>query len=166
MEVIDNFLPEDDFINLQSLLLGEYFPWYYNDYVLKIPPYSSGNANAYTNYQFIHLIYKDRVKSPVYFCVEPFITKLKVKDLFRIKANLNLKTSNHKYGGYHFDPYMKGKIGVYYVNDNNGWTQFKNGDRVDSIQNRMVIFDADLEHSSVTCTDKKRRLVINFNYER
>ena len=166
MEVIDNFLPEDDFINLQSFLLGEYFPWYYNDYVLKIPPYSSSNANAYTNYQFIHLIYKDGVKSPVYFCVEPFITKLKVKDLFRIKANLNPKTSNHKYGGYHFDPYMKGKIGVYYVNDNNGWTQFNNGDRVDSIQNRMVIFDADLEHSSVTCTDKKRRLVINFNYER
>ena len=78
----------------------------------------------------------------------------------------NLKTLNHEYGGYHFDPYMKGKIAVYYINNNNGWTQFKNGDRVNSIQNRMVIFDPRLEHSSVTCTDKKRRLVINFNYER
>ena len=161
MEVIDNFLPEDDFLDLQSLLLGEYFPWYYNDYVLTTP----SNFTS-LNYQFIHLFYKDGIKSPLYLSVEPFITKLKVKDLFRIKANLNLKTLNHEYGGYHFDPYMKGKIAVYYINNNNGWTQFKNGDRVNSIQNRMVIFDPRLEHSSVTCTDKKRRLVINFNYER
>ena len=161
MEVIDNFLPENDFIKLQSLILGEYFPWYYNDYVLT----ASSNFTS-INYQFIHLFYKDGVKSPLYLCVEPFISKLKVKDLFRIKANLNLKTLNHEYGGYHFDPYMKGKIAVYYINNNNGWTQFKNGDRVNSIQNRMVIFDPRLEHSSVTCTDKKRRLVINFNYER
>ena len=161
MEVIDNFLSEDDFLDLQSLLLGEYFPWYYNDYVLTTP----SNFTS-LNYQFIHLFYKDGIKSPLYLSVEPFITKLKVKDLFRIKANLNPKTSNHKYGGYHFDPYMKGKIAVYYINNNNGWTQFKNGDRVNSIQNRMVIFDPRLEHSSVTCTDKKRRLVINFNYER
>ena len=161
MEVIDNFLPENDFIKLQSLILGEYFPWYYNDYVLTTP----SNFTS-LNYQFIHLFYKDGIKSPLYLSVEPFITKLKVKDLFRIKANLNLKTLNHEYGGYHFDPYMKGKIAVYYINNNNGWTQFKNGDRVNSIQNRMVIFDPRLEHSSVTCTDKKRRLVINFNYER
>ena len=159
MEVIDNFLPENDFIKLQSLILGEYFPWYYNDYVLTTP----SNFTS-LNYQFIHLFYKDGIKSPLYLSVEPFITKLKVKDLFRIKANLNLKTLNHEYGGYHFDPYMKGKIAVYYINNNNGWTQFKNGDRVNSIQNRMVIFDPKLEHSSVTCTDKKRRLVINFNY--
>ena len=161
MEVIDNFLPENDFIKLQSLILGEYFPWYYNDYVLTTP----SNFTS-LNYQFIHLFYKDGIKSPLYLSVEPFITKLKVKDLFRIKANLNLKTLNHEYGGYHFYPYMKGKIAVYYINNNNGWTQFKNGDRVNSIQNRMVIFDPRLEHSSVTCTDKKRRLVINFNYER
>ena len=161
MEVIDNFLPENDFIKLQSLILGEYFPWYYNDSVLTTP----SNFTS-LNYQFIHLFYKDGIKSPLYLSVEPFITKLKVKDLFRIKANLNLKTLNHEYGGYHFDPYMKGKIAVYYINNNNGWTQFKNGDRVNSIQNRMVIFDPRLEHSSVTCTDKKRRLVINFNYER
>ena len=161
MEVIDNFLPENDFIKLQSLILGEYFPWYYNDYVLTTP----SNFTS-LNYQFIHLFYKDGIKSPLYLSVEPFITKLKVKDLFRIKANLNLKTLNHEYGGYHFDPYMKGKIAVYYINNNNGWTQFKNGDRVNSIQNRMVIFDPRLEHSSVTCNDKKRRLVINFNYER
>ena len=158
MKVIDNFLPRYKFDKLQSFLLGENFPWFYNDYKL--------TGDSKSGYQFVHLFYKDGVKSPLYLCIEPFITKLKVKDLFRIKANLNLKTLNHEYGGYHFDPYMKGKIAVYYINNNNGWTQFKNGDRVNSIQNRMVIFDPKLEHSSVTCTDKKRRLVINFNYER
>ena len=82
MEVIDNFLPENDFIKLQSLILGEYFPWYYNDYVLTTP----SNFTS-LNYQFIHLFYKDGIKSPLYLSVEPFITKLKVKDLFRINGS-------------------------------------------------------------------------------
>ena len=135
----ENILPKEVIVNQENHLLEE-------------------------NYQFIHLIYKDGDKSSFYSYVEPFITKLEVKDLFRIKANLNPKTLNHKYGGYHFDPYRKGKIGVYYVNDNNGGTQFKKGGKVNSVANRMVIFDANLEHTSVTCTDKKRRIVINFNY--
>ena len=29
----------------------------------------------------------------------------------------------------------------------------------------MVIFDSNLEHKAVTCTDKKLRIVVNFNYQ-
>ena len=43
--------------------------------------------------------------------------------------------------------------------------QFKEGDKVESVANRVVIFDPTLEHRSVTCTDEKRRIVINFNYD-
>ena len=31
--------------------------------------------------------------------------------------------------------------------------------------NRMVIFDSNLEHQGVTCTDEKRRVIVNFNYD-
>ena len=43
---------------------------------------------------------------------------------------------------------------------------FKKGGKVKCIENRLVTFDSNLEHAGVTCTDKKRKVVINFNYER
>ena len=157
MEVIDNFLPRYEFDKLQSFLLGENFPWFYNDYRL--------TGDSKSGYQFIHLFFKDGVASHYYPMMNFCISKLGVKNLFRIKSNLNAKTFFHRNHGYHLDPYRKGKIAVYYINTNNGWTQFKNGTKVKSVENRIVIFDCNLEHTGVTCTDQKRRVLINFNYE-
>ena len=55
---------------------------------------------------------------------------------------------------------------IFYLNTNNGWTQFKKGGKVKCVENRLVTFDSNLEHAGVTCTDQKRKVVINFNYER
>ena len=53
---------------------------------------------------------------------------------------------------------------ILYLNTNNGWTAIKGYGKVERVANRMVIFDSNLQHSGVTCTDKNRRVVINFNY--
>ena len=53
---------------------------------------------------------------------------------------------------------------ILYLNTNNGWTAIKGYGKVENVANRMVIFDSNLQHSGVTCTDKNRRVVINFNY--
>ena len=37
-------------------------------------------------------------------------------------------------------------------------------DKVESIENRFVTFPSHLHHTGTTCTDQKRRVVINFNY--
>ena len=50
------------------------------------------------------------------------------------------------------------------MNTNNGRTDFKDGIKVNSVENRLVVFPSNLEHTIVTCTDKKIRVVINFNY--
>ena len=98
--------------------------------------------------------------------------KLGVSRLERIKANLNPKTFFHRKGGFHTDQRSLSegvpqhqKTAVFYVNTNNGWTEFKKGGKVKSVANRIVIFDSNLEHTGVTCTDEKRRVVINFNYD-
>ena len=57
------------------------------------------------------------------------------------------------------------KTSIFYINTNNGWTEFANGDRVKCVENRLVTFDSNLKHQGVTCTDKKRKIVINLNYE-
>jgi len=36
--------------------------------------------------------------------------------------------------------------------------------KLDSLKNRIVIFDSNLEHTGTSCTNQFGRLVINFNY--
>jgi len=39
-----------------------------------------------------------------------------------------------------------------------------NGMKVNSVENRLIIFDSNEKHRAVTTTDTSRRVVINFNY--
>ena len=39
------------------------------------------------------------------------------------------------------------------------------GKKIKSEENKYVEFDSSLKHTGTTCTDQKRRVVINFNYE-
>ena len=167
-------------------MMGGIFPWFY----------SKGIATRDDGlYQMIHLIYLPREPndllgkkylSPyrvmktslnedieVGKLMDPFLEKLPIKHLIRIKANLLTKTHQHRQSDYHTDfenpvteqsNFGKLKTAIYYVNSNNGYTIFKNGAKVDSVANRMVTFDHDLEHASVTQTDTDSRVVINFNY--
>ena len=162
-KVIDNFLLKDDFIKLQSQMLGYYFPWFYNDYIHHI-----GDGQ----FQYIHIFYgKDDTKdddiksSSFYPLIHDCLRELRPKKLARIKANSNPRTLSHSKGGYHID-YSNITTSILYINTNNGWTQFKNGDKVECVENRMVIFDSNLKHEGVSCTDQTRKVVINFNYER
>ena len=54
--------------------------------------------------------------------------------------------------------------GILYVNTNNGYTKFSNGEIVKSEENKYVEFDSQLEHTGTSCTDQDYRIVINFNY--
>jgi hypothetical protein len=35
---------------------------------------------------------------------------------------------------------------------------------IDSVENRILIFDTDISHKMVSTTDAKRRIIINLNY--
>ena len=53
---------------------------------------------------------------------------------------------------------------IFYINSNNGYTEFEDGTQVESVANRMISFSTNLKHRGTTCTDEKTRVVINFNY--
>jgi len=167
MEIIDNFLPDHYFKQIKNLLMGDSFYWYWNDGIVEpLEP---------DLYQFVHILYNvDRggINSDHYPLFDIVQKKLGVKRLDRIKINLNPKTVFHRKGGFHTDQRsisegfgQHQKTAVFYINTNNGWTEFKKGGKVKNITNRIVIFDSNLEHTGVTCTDEKRRVVINFNYD-
>lgn len=158
-EVFDNFLPRDEFENIQSIMMDTYFPWYWNDWTIK-----SGDDKPQLTHTFHALSppWNGR-KSDYYPLFDNVQVKLGVKKLYRIKSNLTYKTFFNKKAGYHIDTLNK-KTAILYVNTNNGGTKFKNGKFVKSLENRVVVFDSNMEHTGVTCTNQQRRIVVNFNY--
>ena len=159
VKVVDNFLPEYQFKQIQDMLIEKdpIFPWYYNDDI------------CYENdgkFQFTHTFYNhnDGTKSYYYSLLDACQNKLGVKKLVRIKANLNTRTLFHRKTGWHYD-FEDMTTSILYLNTNNGWTAIKGYGKVENVANRMVIFDSNLQHSGVTCTDQNRRVMINFNYE-
>ena len=157
MVIKDNFLNKKELKALQDLMLGPTFSWCYNDGVL--------GPNDQNRFQFTHLLFANcRVTSATYdFFLRLFQDKLHAKCFIRIKANLNPRSHKPIKQGFHTD-YSNNKTAIFYLNTNNGYTEFENGKIVESVANRMVEFDSNLKHQSVTCTDNKIRVVINFNY--
>ena len=171
VEVIDNFLPEDVFLPIQDVLIGSYFPWYFNDFVSYDP--TDIDYKKTNDFQFVHNFYKLNSECGYQelcssFCkvIQPIIKKLNGFCLLRAKANLTTISSvSNKISGYHRDYEVDCTTAVFYINTNNGGTIFKDTEeKVESVANRLVKFDNKLEHSGINCTDKKRRIVVNFNY--
>ena len=103
------------------------------------------------------------IKSPVYEQIEPINELLGIKALIRIKCNMYPNTEILKEHGMHTDK-ENGKTGIFYINTCNGYTKFKNGKKIMSEENKYIEFNSKLPHTGASCTDKKPRVVINFNY--
>jgi hypothetical protein len=86
-----------------------------------------------------------------------------VKSVIRIKCNLYTRTEKIFEHEFHSDQNFSHHACILGINDNDGYTMFENGDKVESKANRMLVFDGKDKHCSTTCTDQKVRLNINFN---
>ena len=158
MNIYKDFLSPNDFSQLANLLLGTHTPWYFNDKI---------NAPDDGFFQLTYLFVNNsrincQERSMV--VLQPILSKLKYKKLIRIKANLLIQTPKIQEHHFHIDQ-ESGRTGIFYINDNNGYTKFEDGSKVKSEKNKYVEFDSKLKHTGTTCTDAKRRVVINFNYQ-
>ena len=163
MKIVDNFLDQKKFDELQSHMMGGEFSWFYRTII--------DYQDDEDKYQFIHNFYKKYF--PVSQSIEIMRSIVEIIDpisLFRIKANLLTRTPNIVENKFHVDLMMSEEklkqwtTSIFYVNTNNGYTKFEDGTKVESIANRMVTFPANLKHTGTSCTDEKTRVVINFNY--
>ena len=163
-EIIDNFLTPNAFKELQILLLGEEFPWFYMDKI--------DYPDDEDKFQFTHSF----LDTPAFYDGAeeegaPYTARIFnfISNPYRIKANLIPRTAEIKVGKFHTDVPVETlrKIhttSILYINTNNGYTEFKNGPKIESVANRFVTFPTIMEHRGTSCTDKKIRVVINFNY--
>jgi hypothetical protein len=173
MKIIDNFLDPAIFISLEQVLFSPNFLWNYTEGL--VTPEDD-------NFQFVHLFYTGaqggKPTSNYWGIMEHIIKKIAPISLFRIKANLRTRTTNIEEADYHsdmsvvpgvIDDKLHEKIkhwttSILYMNTNDGYTKFEDGTKVECIANRFVSFPSNINHAGTTCTDQKKRVVINFNY--
>lgn len=163
--IYDKFLDDFEYLSIHDILMGRNFPWYYQNTVVNP---SDDEKNDLDTYQFVHLffsVHDGGVCSNHYDLLKPLLSKLGAKTILKIKCNLLTKNENPKYFEYHRDfIYPSAKTAIYYINTNNGSTIFKDGTEIQSIQNRMVVFDNSMLHTGKSCSDESVRVLINFNY--
>ena len=168
MEIIDNFLGQDEFDELRKLFLPSddqpgHFAWYYSDTI--------DHKEDINKFQFVHMFYTNSAPNSS-FCdnLAHILNKLKPKAIIRIKANLLTRTPEIIQNAFHVDlgrtdTYVKYcTTSIFYFNTNNGYTKFEDGTIIESVANRMISFPANIPHTGTSCTDENIRIVINFNY--
>lgn len=87
-QVLDNFLPEKQFKDIQHFLLEDGLcPWYYNSFIL------NDKKDDYV-FQFTHTFIRgsDQYFSPNVAVIDPLIEAIKPSVIFKIKANLGGRT--------------------------------------------------------------------------
>tara|TARA_B100001245_G_scaffold1397_1_gene1109 strand:+ start:12040 stop:12549 length:510 start_codon:yes stop_codon:yes gene_type:complete len=166
MEVIDNFLEEDNLKDLQSYCLGADCLWSRFDAVT----HKDGSKDQH---QFVHGFYRNN--APDYHndmnILNSILNKICPISIYRIKMNLLTKTTDIAVNTFHQDMYGLSKekmkqwtTSIFYVNTNNGYTEFEDGTKVESVANRIVTFPSNTMHRGTSSTDQDARVIINFNY--
>lgn len=155
-QIIDNFLPQNEFEELEALVLRGPMPWFFCSGVSK-----PGDGNTY----FIHDIYDNNApQSEFATAFNPIFKRLEMDSL--IRAKINLYPSFHKImeHGYHSDQPYHHYGCIFYFNTCNGQTRLHDGTCVDSVANRALLLDTSMPHTSTNCDDAPVRITLNVNF--
>jgi hypothetical protein len=152
-EIFDNFLNEDEFLNIKNYILNSDFSWNLTPKVSNLEE----NLKITSSYYFTHLFES-------YDIFNPILKKLNPKKIIRIKANLYPSTEQIENHHNHVDYDYQNCGAIYYLNTNNGLTILEDTIEIRSIRNSLLLFDASKPHCSTTCSDDKCRVNINFNF--
>jgi hypothetical protein len=159
-QIIDEFLPKDEFYKLKNIIYGPNFPWFFQPSVEE--PGVSDNNYCY----YVHLLLNDGIQNSLIFNDIWDILKGRFdwKIIGRIKCNSYPSSSillEHKN---HVDAPWEHKGLILSMNTCDGATVLEDGTRIESIENRALFFDPSKPHHSTNCTNDKARVNININY--
>lgn len=166
MLILDDYLEPDVFLAIRSAILASSFPWEQAQ-ILSLS--ASAHLSPADNLQYVHGFYLKKpgmfYQSPTVAILNPLIAKLAPRSLVKIKVNRTPRKNRHIEYGLHVDTKRVGATtAIYYLNTNNGYTRFADGQQVMSVENRLVMFDAAIQHTGASCTDADERLVLNLNF--
>jgi len=157
-KVIDNFLDKEYFDSLQTFFIDE-MPWFFTAGISE-----DGVPEGKLFYMY-HMIYQACTpRSVVFDKMHPLLKKLEANHLLRIKANLYPSSETLQEHIMHVDFDYSHCTALFSLNTCDGYTKLKDGTKINSIANRVLLFDASEEHCSTTTTDNFARVNININY--
>lgn len=152
-QIIDNLLEKEDFESLCSTILDKNFLWSINN---------SQESDTlflellhYTNHQPLSEFYNE---------VVPIMRKVQMLGLVEVKSNLY-------FGNTYTQSFKKEKqydfsvgTAIYYINSNDGYTMLEDGSKIESKENRILLFENSNWYYETNCTDNSCRVNITFNY--
>ena len=163
-EIKNNFLNGKDFQQLSQHMQSPNMTWSYQPETTK----GAGDEPF-----FSHIFYQDMKPCSYLYdqAIHHILTQMGAGLVYNVRGNLYYGTGKQEKSSRHIDVEYDGTIGktsILYINTNNGGTKlFIKGKKpvfVESVANRLVTFDSNIEHQAVWQTDEKIRIVINFNY--
>ena len=167
-KVIDNFLPKYSFNRLKSLVESADFPYYYHDFTVR-PLIGERRSN---DFMFVHSLVREKKACSNYVdaILFPIIDQLEVSfdQVIRSKINLTPRSPEHHRTDFHVDQERDHTVALFYITTCNGYTELKNGTKIDCRANRMLLFDGSFKHRAVSHTndENKIRIIINTNLEK
>ena len=167
--VIDDFLPQKQFEEIQEIIMNDdkcianqqSIGWNITTTVAHIE-----EQENWKYFYMTHMVHDgERIDSLlVYKNIIPILKKLKVKALIRIKCNMYPNSETVHEHDEHIDFDFTHNGAIFYINTCNGYTKLIDGTKIESVANRMLIFDPSIPHCSTTTNDTFARFNINFNY--
>jgi len=172
-KIIENYLPENNFNDIINYIEYSHLLWFF----CRKPNKNSKE----TDFQLMHVMIDHGKKcfnftDYEYDIVKKLISPLNLNrknkkfEITRLRMNMFLKTVDYQNElGYHVDleaPYIGFKTLLLYLEDSNGYTEFKDTkERIESKRNRAIVFDSNIEHQTITQTDIPIRRNININFK-
>jgi len=160
-QVIDDVLHTTDFLEIKSQIMNINFPLFFSNYVV------GDKDENLEHFYFTHLIYENhRLNSSQEYwrILTPLLKFIKAKAIIRIKVNAYPNVNKFLIHNPHADYSFEHKGALYSLNNCNGYTILEDGTKIESKENRLLLFDSSKNHQSTTCTDQKMRYNININY--
>jgi hypothetical protein len=163
-KIIDDFLEKEDFNKFKEEIFNKNnVPWYYRD-SQTTDSVDDINDIGYFTLNFFNDMCND-FNDFNYFLYKIY-KKLECKALIQSRANFILKQKEIKKLYFHTDYPFKCKTAILYMNSNNGATILDENKqiKINSVENRMLVFDSQIRHSALIQSDTKKRITLNINY--
>jgi len=161
MQVIDDALDREYFEHLEKQMLHQNrFKWLFQEKVAT-PEDDPNDEQFYFISSFYHHL---MVEDDFYYELRPLFDALGVKALLRARAIMYMNQGKFIKHKPHVDFEYSHNAALLYMNTNNGYTGMMNDDKVESVENRILLHDGSIPHYSTTCTDTCKRIVLAVNY--
>ena len=166
VQIFNNFLDQEVFLEIKKFIMSPRCQWRYVNYIA----HKDGRDNDKDGY-FVHSFkdchpqtFEDRYpESPYFPLISKILDKIKYQNILRIRSSLYPRRDVQKPDPFHIDYNFPHKVCIFYVNTNNGYTMFENGEKIPSIENQLATFDGSEKHCSVVQTDTSARYIVNIN---